>query len=157
MALTRQRESAQVFVARETARDAPHLARQMAREEIKAASVAWSTLDELTPAMRARAIRDKQADLAADRQAEAPSRHKVEASHGQSLATPSPTAAPPPRPGKEERAAPEILIPGYVDPSGRDSLGRGLDPRSLAAVAAADRDVRWRRETVFAQPDWCLP
>ena len=75
VALTRQRESAQVFVARETARDAPHLARQMAREEIKAASVAWSTLDELTPAMRARAIRDKQADLAADRQAEAPSRH----------------------------------------------------------------------------------
>jgi Ti-type conjugative transfer relaxase TraA len=150
VALTRQRDSAQVFVARETARDAPHLARQMAREEIKAASVAWSTLDELTPAMRARAIRDKQADLAADRQAEAPSRHRVEASHGQSLAALSPTAASPPRPGKDERAAPEILIPGYVDPSGRDSLGRGLDPRSLAAVAAADRDVRWRRETVVS-------
>ena len=43
VALTRQRESAQVFVARETARDAPQLARQMARGEIKAASVAWAT------------------------------------------------------------------------------------------------------------------
>ena len=150
VALTRQRESAQVFVARETARDAPHLARQMAREEIKAMPVAWSILDELTPAMRARAIRDRQADLAADRQAEAPSRRKVEVSHGQSLAAQSPTAAAPPRPGKEEREAPEILIPGYVDPRGRDSLGRGLDPRSLAAVAAADRDVRWRRETVVS-------
>ncbi len=46
MALTRQRESAQVFVARETARDTAQLARQMAREEIKAASVAWATADE---------------------------------------------------------------------------------------------------------------
>ena len=41
----RQRESAQVFVARETARDVAQLARQMAREEIKAASVAWATAE----------------------------------------------------------------------------------------------------------------
>ena len=39
MALTRQRESAQVFVARETARDAAQLARQMGRGEVRAASV----------------------------------------------------------------------------------------------------------------------
>jgi len=38
VALTRQRESARVFVSRKTARDAAQLARQMAREEIKAAS-----------------------------------------------------------------------------------------------------------------------
>src|SRR6202011_4089106 len=44
VALTRQRESAQVFVARETARDTSQLARQMAREEIRAASVAWATV-----------------------------------------------------------------------------------------------------------------
>ena len=146
VALTRQRESAQVFVARETARDAPQLARQMAREEIKAASVAWATIDELTPAMRERAIRDRQAELAADRQAEAEPRHRAEASHGQRVATP--TAAPPSRPGKDERAAPEILIPGYVDPSGRDSLGRGLDAGSIAAVVAADRSVRHEREAL---------
>lgn len=43
VALTRQRESAQVFVARETARDAGQLARQMGRGEVRAASVAWAT------------------------------------------------------------------------------------------------------------------
>ncbi len=46
--LTRQRESAEVFVARETARDAGQLARQMARGEIRTASIAWPTRDELT-------------------------------------------------------------------------------------------------------------
>lgn len=46
VALTRQRDSAQVFVARETARDANHLARQMARGEVRAASVAWATPEE---------------------------------------------------------------------------------------------------------------
>jgi hypothetical protein len=40
VALTRQRESAQVFVARETARAGRELARQMARGEVKAASQA---------------------------------------------------------------------------------------------------------------------
>jgi len=149
VALTRQRERAQVFVARETARDAPRLARQMAREEIKAASVAWATLDELTPALRERATRDKQGELAADRQTELQPRRRADVSHGLGVPTPSPTAAaPPPRPSKEESTAPEILIPGYVDPSGRDSLGRGLDPGSVAAVVAADRTVRHEREAL---------
>jgi Ti-type conjugative transfer relaxase TraA len=47
VALTRQRDSAQVFVARETARDTEQLARQMARGEVRAASVAWATRDEV--------------------------------------------------------------------------------------------------------------
>jgi Ti-type conjugative transfer relaxase TraA len=47
VALTRQRESAQIFVARETARDAGQLARQMGRGEVRAASMAWATADEL--------------------------------------------------------------------------------------------------------------
>jgi Ti-type conjugative transfer relaxase TraA len=68
VALTRQRESAQVFVARETARDANHLARQMARGEVRAASVAWATRDEVSH-VRA----ERQADpAAADRTAERP-------------------------------------------------------------------------------------
>ena len=54
MALTRQRESAQVLVARETARDPGQLAWQMARGEVKAASVAWATREELAPALRAK-------------------------------------------------------------------------------------------------------
>ena len=47
VALTRQRDSAQVFVARETARDTSELARQMARGEVKAASIAWATREEM--------------------------------------------------------------------------------------------------------------
>jgi len=54
VALTRQRDSAQVFVARETARDAAQLARQMARGEVRAASVAWATPEEAAKVRAAR-------------------------------------------------------------------------------------------------------
>ena len=43
VALTRQRESARIFAATETARDVRELARQMGRDEVRAASVAWAT------------------------------------------------------------------------------------------------------------------
>lgn len=52
VALTRQRESATIFVAMETARDLRQLARQIGRNEIKSASVAYATRDELTPEQR---------------------------------------------------------------------------------------------------------
>ena len=52
VALTRQRGSAQIFVATETARDVDQLARQMGRVEVRSASVAWATRDELPPALR---------------------------------------------------------------------------------------------------------
>ena len=55
VALTRQREGAQVFVSTEVARDAGQLARQMGRGEVRAASVAWATVDELAPELRQRA------------------------------------------------------------------------------------------------------
>ena len=54
VALTRQRESAKIFVAVETARDLRQLARQIGRNEIKSASVAYATVDELTVAQRAK-------------------------------------------------------------------------------------------------------
>ena len=54
MALTRQRESAQVFVAKGTARDAHQLVRQMGRGEVRATFVAWATADELRPELRPR-------------------------------------------------------------------------------------------------------
>lgn len=59
VALTRQRESAEVFVARETARDAGQLARQMARGEVRTASIAWPTRDELTQEQRREAEREE--------------------------------------------------------------------------------------------------
>ncbi len=43
-----------MFVARETARDAGQLARQMARGEVKAASIAWATTEELALRQAAR-------------------------------------------------------------------------------------------------------
>jgi hypothetical protein len=168
VALTRQRESAQVFVARETARDAVRLARQMARGEIKAASVAWATADELTPTQRERATRDRLHHQ--EERTEQPNQKTTDESPRASeamdreVARPSaaypasPAARPtretesePPREttGETELAAPEILIPPYVGPDGRDSLGRGLDDASIAMAAAEDRTVRREKEVLW--------
>ena len=68
VALTRQRNSAQLFVATETAKDARQLARQMGRGEVRAASLAWATEEEelaKVPAAR-------QTEHQAERPAEAP-------------------------------------------------------------------------------------
>jgi Ti-type conjugative transfer relaxase TraA len=151
VALTRQRESAQVFVARETARDAAQLARQMARGEIKAASVAWATVDELTPAQRVRAQTDGRT-AQAGRQVTAGSRRAAADAYWQAVMAPAPAADSAPLSegsfrGKEQ-AAPDILIPAYMDPSGRDSLGRGLNAGSVAAAVAADRTVQREREAL---------
>jgi Ti-type conjugative transfer relaxase TraA len=154
VALTRQRESAQVFVATETARTAEDLARQMARGEIKAASVAWATVDELTPSQRARARHD-QPEAPVEREspeiihnsprvtAAAVTREIVELSPARDSASPAEPPA-----GEKEQTTPEILIPAYVDPTGRDSLGRGLDEASIAAAVAADRAVQREREAL---------
>ena len=55
VALTRQRISARIFAATETARDLGVLARQMRRHEVRDASLAWATLADLPPALRERA------------------------------------------------------------------------------------------------------
>jgi Ti-type conjugative transfer relaxase TraA len=107
VALTRQRDSAQVFVARETAGDAAQLARQMARGEVKAASVTWATRAEVS------------ATLAPERQAD---------------------RATAPRPVAEPAQA--WLLPPQVSRDGRDSLGRGVDPASIATAVAADERVQ---------------
>jgi Ti-type conjugative transfer relaxase TraA len=151
VALTRQRESAQVFVARETARDVAQLARQMARGEIKAASVAWATVDELTPAQLVHAQHDGTATQASQT-ATVESQPATKASYWQTVAARSPTADPipplAPSAGEKERVPTEILIPAYADPGERDSLGRGLDAGSVAAAVAADRTVQRERESL---------
>ena len=174
VALTRQRENAQVFVARETTRDAVQLARQMARGEIRAASVAWATLDELTPEQRDRVreadtARDEQerrweqqrarpetareapraTDTGAGMEAAAGEREKDRAGE---RARPSAAPVPPAWPDRADegsRAIPEVLIPAHADPEGRDSLGRGLDDDSVAAVVAEDRAVRKEKEEIW--------
>jgi len=59
VALTRQRESAEVFVARETAQDTGQLARQMGRGEVRSASIAWPTRQELAAEHRQEASREE--------------------------------------------------------------------------------------------------
>jgi hypothetical protein len=53
------------------------------------------------------------------------------------------------RADKGSRAAPDVLIPAHADPEGRDSLGRGLDEDSIAAVVTADRAVRREKEEIW--------
>ncbi len=153
VALTRQRESAQVFVAEDTARDAQQLARQMGRGEVRAASVAWATADELRPELRQRTGVGQDATEAAQTgAARPPLGATVQADSTQAGERDSPRA------GQDQVAsgtssAPTYgwLIPPYVDPSGqgRDSLGRSASPGEVAAVVAADkavqreRDARW--------------
>jgi len=131
VALTRQRHSAQVFVARETARNVQQLARQMARGEVRAASVAWATSDELPERLRP-ATAERPAPSAAHRLEHAP-------------AAPA-TAVPG---GAGERTETAWLIPPRVSPDGRDSFGRGLDAGSIQAAVLVDGSVQREREALI--------
>ena len=144
VALTRQRDSAQVFVARETARDTGQLAWQMARGEVKAASVAWATREELASARTARepssapshvSRRAQQQDQAAAywRGSAEPSRavpeDRLKAKVREALAR------------RERQASQDAAVP--VEPGERpqDVLRRelmALDRDGLRAVAQAD-------------------
>jgi Ti-type conjugative transfer relaxase TraA len=172
VALTRQRESATIFVARETARNPKQLAWQMARGEVKSASLAWATRDELAPAVRAKA------DAADAAEARAGERPMTDAAVKAAPVSPSEagrTAEPakadararPDRqmgvgegsiPGRDraleqQRAEksppheePDWLIAPRVSPDGRDSLGRGLDAQSVSAFVANDKAVQRERQ-----------
>jgi len=152
VALTRQRESAQVFVARETARDAGQLAWQMARGEMKAASIAWATQEELAPELRQRA-QQPNSPTESVRQAEAiPAHTTPEEAYWQRMITRPSLAGPiPPLRAQpavaEDLAASANLIPAYRDAE-RDSLGRGLDPASIAVVVAKDHAVQRERASL---------
>ena len=161
VALTRQRESAQVFVAEDTARDAQQLARQMGRGEVRAASVAWATADELRPELRPQ-TGERQDTREAVRQAPpAPATRPdvrtgavdpARAYWGQVADDPAQTAAAlsgavKAGTGQGQRADGWLIAP-YADSSGqgRDSLGRGTSPGEIAAVVAADKAVQRERE-----------
>jgi len=153
VALTRQREGAQVFVSTEVARDARQLARQMARGEVRAASVAWVTADELAPELRQRAGEGQRAQGRTETVqqpegagARAGQAAAVAASSVAQAAAAQPTVA---QAGTGQgQPAGDWLIPPYVDPAGqgRDSLGRGTSPGEVAAAVAADKAVQRERE-----------
>jgi len=153
VALTRQRESAQVFVSTETARDARQLARQMARGEVRAASVAWATLDELAPELRQQAGEGQRVQGTAEA-AHQPAGAGVRTGQAAAAAVPSAARDAAAQPDAAKVAAGQgqpaggWLIPPYVDPSGqgRDSLGQGTSPGEVAAAVAADKAVQRERE-----------
>jgi Ti-type conjugative transfer relaxase TraA len=158
VALTRQREGAQVFVATETAHDTTQLAQQMARGEVRAASVAWATTDELAPELRQRAG-EGQGAARPTRQDEAPAvragtRETAHDYWGQVAAAGAfdplrPVAAEPARTttsAGQGSPAGAWLIPPRVSLDGRDSLGRGLDAGSVAVAVVANPAVQRERE-----------
>ncbi len=121
VALTRQRLGATVFAATETAADLRQLAWQIGRAEVKAASLAYATPDEITP--------ERRRPLSACPTITEPAREEVvPRGHDERLNA------------GELASGPAVLIPAF---SGRehDSLGRGLDAASLAAVVASDAGV----------------
>ena len=122
VALTRQREKAQVFVATETARDMRELARQMSRSEVKTprspTPPSTSSLPRRGSGHRS-AMRARRSGRRTRRRPRASERHHP--------------------------ARTEMLIPPYVDASGRDSLGRGLDPASVRAAVEDDGRVAQER------------
>ena len=185
VALTRQRESAKVFAAVETARDIRQLARQIGRAEIKSASIAYATRDELTPPQKARAAEQAREAARATVQQGAKTRPGAPARPQQparsAIARPAAprsqypdgrapeTSAQPigetrtarpqapatlgrenPRPvqtpAPAQTAPAGVLIPAFEgrgrDGVERDSLGRGVDGKSVGAVVASDAQVR---------------
>lgn len=161
VALTRQRESAQVFVAEDTARDVHQLARQMGRGEVRAASVAWATADDLRSELQQRAgegqdtreaVRQAPAAPAAQPEARTGAVDPARAYWRQVAADPAQTAAAPHAATKTEggqgQRADGWLIAPYADPSGRgrDSLGRGTSAGEIVAAVAADKAVQRERE-----------
>lgn len=206
VALTRQRESAEVFVARETARDVGQLARQMARGEVRSASIAWATRSELGAEQNRAAEREEQTRRLRDaltwttrqggnldqvRAVLSPAardyldvlgdkidrdmvrltdaeRAQVKLHGARELAEKEIREGPVDpvharrqaaewaREGQEAETAregeptPAPLLPAWRDPigQGRDSLGRGLDERSVVAAVLADGAVRREREAL---------
>jgi Ti-type conjugative transfer relaxase TraA len=142
VALTRQRESAQVFVATETARDAQQLARQMGRGEVKAASVAWVTEAEVVRYREAPEPDLK--DPPRPKQANGPVVHAATMDRARGTASSAPPSSTP----HNAATVNGWLIPPYVDPTGqdRDSLGRGVTAGEVAAAVAVDKRVQLERE-----------
>ncbi len=150
VALTRQRESARIFAAIETARDVVQLARQMSWVEVRSASVAWATAHELAPELRQR-VAEGQGTSATNggpknTSGEGRGRTRTAQAHAAQSLTPAAETAP----LRTDRAAgtAEWLIPPRVSVDGRDSFGRGLDDRSIASAVADDRAVQREREAL---------
>jgi Ti-type conjugative transfer relaxase TraA len=149
VALTRQRESATIFVARETARNPKQLAWQMARGEVKSASLAWATRDELAPALRAKA------DAAEARAGEKPQEKPQEKTQEKPKEKPTTDAAvkaAPVSPGEAGRTA----EPLNVDMQARVERRTSVDERSIISRDRAPEEPRAEKSPRRGEPDWLI-
>jgi ATP-dependent exoDNAse (exonuclease V) alpha subunit len=124
VALTRQRESARIFAATETARDVAALARQMARGEERRASLAWATREELPAALRRAQVEGE------GRGAGSPAGQEAAAATKSDQAQENASA-----PGQGWLIAPRL-------PAG------GIDPGEVAAAVAASAEVQRGRRAL---------
>uniref|UniRef100_UPI002630EA38 AAA family ATPase n=2 Tax=uncultured Jannaschia sp. TaxID=293347 RepID=UPI002630EA38 len=164
VALTRQRESARVFAATETARDLGQLARQMSRREVRAASIAWATREELPAALRpagsrpgAKPVAGQGATAGPEGRAESTGPRARAGGEGRAASGPldprarPPADAVPEMPGSTARSvsqdaappAPRWLIPPRI-------IEDRIDPGERAAAVAADPAVQREREALGA-------
>ena len=163
VALTRQRQSAQVFVARETARDTRELAWQMARGEIKAASIAWATSDELTAAQQREHAGPRSAAPADSLSAKVrEALQRREASEQRAAAFWRNSAAAVPSPARDPLtdkvgAPPEMRQQRAEEFSGSAvAAGRSPAPDSLMAKVRAASESRQQQAELPAS-EWLIP
>jgi len=148
VALTRQRLGAQVFVSRQVAQDAGQLARQMARGEVRAASVAWATAAEaaVSPQRRAEAVAARVAALPGAQAgvAPVPARPVVEAGTARDAVSPQLVAARAAAAhdaavrgvqAAQDRERSRLSLAGRPGPSLRTILGRRRSERAMRAAA----------------------
>lgn len=136
-------------MARETARDASQLARQMGRGEVRAASIAWATEEELVP-RQGRASEVSQPKERAAERVQPTAAPRRAASQDDPLRAKVREAL-----ERRQRAADEPAPPGETS---REVLRRELlamDRGALAAAARADRvgDAQLNTERGMTVPD----
>ena len=132
VALTRQRESAHIFAATETATDVRQLARQMSRGEVRSASVAWAVREELPPELRPAAQAD---GVVREGRGEGPARSEPpRASHPETTSSP--------------RGASDPDVPEHGWLIAPRPAGPPIDRGEVAAAVAVDPQVRREREAL---------
>ncbi len=125
VALTRQRESAQVFVAEDTARDAQQFARQRAAELVR---------------------RDQAPALPVSEREQVHAFWDRTVAAGVAARTGTSASAKPQAEQDAPSAGEGWLIAPRVSPDGKNSLGRGTGAGEIAAVVAGDKAVQRERE-----------
>ena len=149
VALTRQRESAQIFVARKTARNAEQLARQMGRGEVRAASIAWATGEELVP-LQGRASKISQLEGRAAERVQPTAAPRRSASQDDPLRAKVREAL-----ERRQRTAGEPAPPGETLREALRCELLAMDRGALAVAARADRvgDAQLYTERGMTVPD----